>query len=81
MALGAHLLPPLPPSMLRFTGIESYSYTEQRKVNRRQLNDGDQTGDPPAQKAQATELRLLLNSNKTLTVDTIRSLNLHATYP
>ena len=24
--------PPLPPSMLRFTGIQSYSYTEQRKV-------------------------------------------------
>ena len=33
MALGAHLLPPpLVPSMLRFTGIQSYSYTEQRKV-------------------------------------------------
>ena len=24
--------PPLPPSMLHFTGIQSYSYTEQRKV-------------------------------------------------
>ena len=32
MALGAHLLPPLPPSMLRFMGIQSYSYMEQRKV-------------------------------------------------
>ena len=32
VALGAHLLPPLPPSMLRFTGIQSYSYMEQRKV-------------------------------------------------
>ena len=32
MALGAHLFPPpLPPSMLRFTGIQSYSYMEQRK--------------------------------------------------
>ena len=32
MALGAHLLSPLPPSKLRFTGIQSYSYMEQRKV-------------------------------------------------
>ena len=31
-SLGAHLSSPLPPSMLRFTGIQSYSLTEQRKV-------------------------------------------------
>ena len=34
VALGAHLLPcaPFLRSVLRFTGIQSYSYTEQRQV-------------------------------------------------
>ena len=32
VALGAYLLPLLPLSMHRFTAIQSYSYTEQRKV-------------------------------------------------
>ena len=32
VALGAHLLPPISRSMLCCTGIQSYSYTKQRKV-------------------------------------------------
>ena len=32
LVLGAHLLPPLPPSVVSFTGIQSYSNMEQRKV-------------------------------------------------
>ena len=49
VALGAQLLSPLPQSMLCFTRIQSYSYTDQRKVENRYWSNETgithQTGD------------------------------------
>ena len=46
---GAPYTPPLPLSVLRFTGIQSYGYTDQRKVEA----DVEVTEDRTAQKSRA----------------------------
>ena len=62
MALGAHLLHPSSVNALFHGHSKLQLHGKEKSRNRRQSNDGDRTGDPPAQKAarQPTELRLLL---------------------
>ena len=49
-------LPPLPLSVLRFTGIQSYSYTDQRKVEADVEVTEDRTGDLPLRKPRTSQL-------------------------
>ena len=52
---GAHATP-LPLSMLRFTGIQSYSYTDQRKVEADVEVTEDRTGDLSLRKPRTSRL-------------------------
>ena len=47
---------PLPLSVLRFTGIQSYGYTDQRKVETDVEVTEDWTGDLPLWKAGTSQL-------------------------
>ena len=47
---------PLPLSVLRFTGIQSYSYTDQRKVEADVEVTEDRTGDLSLRKAHTSQL-------------------------
>ena len=49
-------LPPLPLSVLRFTGIQSYSYTDQRKVEADVEVTEDRTGDLSLRKPGTSQL-------------------------
>ena len=49
-------LPPLPLSVLRFTGIQSYSYTDQRKVEADVEVTEDRTGDLSLRKPRTSQL-------------------------
>ena len=53
---GAPSTPPLPLSVLRFTGIQSYSYTDQRKVEADVEVTEDRTGDLPLRKPRTSQL-------------------------
>ena len=48
--------PPLPLSVLRFTGIQSYSYTDQRKVEANVEVTEDRTGDLSLRKPRTSQL-------------------------
>ena len=48
---------PLPLSVLRFTGIQSYSYTDQRKVEADVEVTEDRTGDLSLRKPRTSQLR------------------------
>ena len=48
--------PPLPLSVLRFTGIQSYSYTDQRKVEADVEVTEDRTGDLSLRKPRTSQL-------------------------
>ena len=50
------LYPPLPLSVLRFTGIQSYSYTDQRKVEADVEVTEDRTGDLSLRKPRTSQL-------------------------
>ena len=47
---------PLPLSVLRFTGIQSYSYTDQRKVEADVEVTEDRTGDLSLRKPRTSQL-------------------------
>ena len=47
---------PLPLSVLRFTGIQSYSYTDQRKVEADVEVTEDRTGDLSLRKPHTSQL-------------------------
>ena len=72
MALVAHVLPPSSVNAPFYGYLKLQLHGTEESRNRRRSNDGDQTGDPPAQEAarKPTELRLLLihpdgNNSKT----------------
>ena len=48
--------PPLPLSVLRFTGIQSYSYTDQRKVEADVEVTEDRTGNLSLRKPRTSQL-------------------------
>ena len=54
---------PLPLSVLRFTGIQSYSYMDQRKVEGDVEVTEDRTGDPSLRKLRTSQLSHDIISN------------------
>ena len=54
---------PLPLSVLRFTGIQSYSYTDQRKVEADVEVTEDRTGDLSLRKPRTSQLSHDCSSN------------------
>ena len=55
----------LPLSVLRFTGIQSYSYTDQRKVKADVEVNEDRTGDLSLRKPRTSQLSHDCSSNRT----------------
>ena len=71
MATDGASFTPLPLSVLRFTGIQSYGYTDQRKVEADVEVTEDRTGDLSLRKPRTSQLSHACFSSRVVILSTI----------